>query len=90
MRTPMRRALRHAAIAAFCLHGAVALLASWTWSRFGRGNLLVGMDFPVSLFFLGQTGGRLVLASLLLGGLQWAAFGAFLAWIVGRSVRPPE
>ena len=84
----MRRALRHASVAVFLLHGAVALLAWLTWSRFGRGNLLVWMDFPASLVFLGLTGGRLVVASLLLGGLQWAAVGALLAWIVGRSARP--
>ena len=83
----MRRALRHAALAVFGIHLVIALFAWSSWGRFGRGNILVWMDFPASLAFLDLTGGRLVVASLLLGGLQWAAIGALLAWIVGRSAR---
>jgi hypothetical protein len=84
---PMRRAVRHTAIAAFCLHAVIALLAWSTWSRFGRGNVLVWMDFPTSLAFLQLTGGGLLAASLLLGGLQWAALGALLTYFLGRSAR---
>jgi hypothetical protein len=87
---PMRRAVRHAALAAFCLHAVIALLAWWTWSRFGRGNLLVWMDFPGSLAFLELTGGSFLAASLLLGGLQWAALGALLTYLLGRSARAPK
>jgi hypothetical protein len=85
--TPMRRAVRHAATAVFCLHAAITLLAWSTWSRFGRGNILVWMDFPTSLAFLHLTGGRLLAASLVLGGLQWAAAGALLTYVLGRSLR---
>jgi hypothetical protein len=84
---PMRRALRHAAIAAFCLHVVVALLAWSSWGRFGRGNILVWMDFPASLAFLQLTGGKLLAATLLLGGLQWAGLGVLLTYVLGRSVR---
>jgi hypothetical protein len=84
---PMRRAVRHAAVATFCLHAVVALLAWATWSRFGRGNLFVWMDFPASLAFLQLTGGSLLAASLLLGGLQWAALGALLTYLLGRSAK---
>jgi hypothetical protein len=87
MTAPMRRALRHAAVAVFGLHVMIALLAWSTWSRFGRGNVLVWMDFPTSLAFLQLTGGKLLAASLLLGGLQWAAAGALLTYLLGRTVR---
>jgi hypothetical protein len=83
----MRRALRHAALAVFCLHLVIALLIWFTWGRFGRGNLLVLMDLPVSLAFLQLTGGRFLAASVLLGGLQWAALGVLLTYVLGRSVR---
>jgi len=84
---PMRRALRHAAIAVFCLHVVIALFAWRSWGRFGRGNILVWMDFPASLAFLQMTGGKLLAASLLLGGLQWAVVGALLTYVLGRTVR---
>jgi hypothetical protein len=83
----MRRAVRHTAVLAFCLHAAIALLAWSTWGRFGRGNILAWMDFPTSLAFVQKTGGTLLAASLLLGGLQWAALGALLTYLLGRSVR---
>ncbi len=83
----MRRAVRHAAIAAFCIHTVIALLAWSTWGRFGRGNVLVWMDFPASLAFLQLTGGALLAASLLLGGLQWTGLGALLTYLLGRSAR---
>jgi hypothetical protein len=86
----MRRAVRHATVAAFCLHTVIALLAWSTWSRFGRGNLLVWMDFPASLAFLERTGGTFLAASLLLGGLQWTALGALLTYLLGRSARPAK
>ena len=83
----MRRALRHAALAVFGIHLVIALFAWSSWGRFGRGNILVWMDFPASLAFLQLTGGRLLAASILLGGLQWAALGALLTYVLGRSVR---
>lgn len=87
MTPPMRRAVRHAAVAVFCLHLALALWAWSTWGRFGRGNVLVWMDFPASLAFVQLTGAKLLAGSLLLGGLQWAALGALLTWLLGRSLR---
>ncbi|HZF14011.1 MAG TPA: hypothetical protein VFE33_34895 [Thermoanaerobaculia bacterium] len=87
MTEAMRRALRHAAIVVFCLHVVIALFAWRSWGRFGRGNILVWMDFPASLAFLQLTGGKLLAASLLLGGLQWAAVGALLTYLLGRTVR---
>ena len=83
----MRRAVRHAAVLVFCLHLVIALLAWSSWGRFGRGNILVWMDFPVSLAFLRLTGGGFLAASLVLGGLQWAAAGSLLTYVLGRSVR---
>jgi hypothetical protein len=84
---PMRRALRHAAVAVFLLHVAIVLLAWSTWGRFGRSNILVWMDFPTSLAFVQLAGNRLLMASLLLGGLQWAAIGVGLTYLLGRSAR---
>ena len=83
----MRRAVRHAAVAAFCVHFVLAVWVWLTWGRFGRGNLFVWMDFPSSLAFLQLTGGGLLVASLLLGGLEWAGIGALLTYLLGRSVR---
>ena len=55
MLRPSGRAARVASILGFLLHAVAALTAWWTWSSFGRGNVLAWMDFPISLAFLHQT-----------------------------------
>jgi hypothetical protein len=82
------RAAAVAAVAAFLLH-ALALFTTWrSWDPFGRRNVLTWIDFPVSLLFLERPASELALWSLLGGGLQWALYGALLAYLVGRSARP--
>lgn len=69
------------------LHTVAAL---WIWARWGeglRGGALVWLDLPASLLFLQLQNRALLAASLLGGGLQWAGFGAFAAWLVGRLAR---
>jgi hypothetical protein len=86
-RRPSRRAVAAAAAAGALLHTLTVLWAWETWGAFGRANVLVWMDFPVSLFYLSLEGGRMLAWSLIAGGLQWALWAALLAWIVGRSAR---
>jgi hypothetical protein len=87
MLRPSGRAARIAFIAGFLLHTLAALTAWWTWSSFGRGNVLAWIDFPVSLAFLHLDGRPLLLWSLLAGGLQWGAIAALLSLFLGRTVR---
>lgn len=86
-RRPSRRAVVAAALAGAILHTLTALWAWETWGSFGRANVLVWMDFPISLVYLSLEGGRMLAWSLLGGGLQWALWGGLLAWLVGRSAR---
>ncbi|HEX5761314.1 MAG TPA: hypothetical protein VF121_19175 [Thermoanaerobaculia bacterium] len=76
-----------AAFAAVLLHTLTALWVWRSWGAFGRANVLVWADFPVSLVFLGFSDERFLTASLLLGGLQWGIIGMLLAWLVRRSAR---
>jgi hypothetical protein len=90
---PSRRQARRrivltcAALAAMLHTFAVA----WTWLSHGpgvRGSWLVWLDLPTSLLYLHLVGTSLLPWSLLAGGLQWAATGALLAWLVGRLANP--
>jgi hypothetical protein len=87
MLRPSSRAARLALIIGFLLHAIAALTTWWTWSSFGRGNVLAWIDFPVSLLFLHLDGRPLLLWSLLAGGLQWGVIAALLSLFLGRTVR---
>lgn len=87
MLRPSGRAARVALIIGFLLHTIAALLAWFTWSSFGRGNVLAWIDFPVSVAFLQLDGRPLLFWSLLAGGLQWGAIAALLSLFLGRTVR---
>jgi hypothetical protein len=84
---PSRRALVTAAVAGLLLHTATALSVWHSWDYFGRANLLVLMDLPVSLTFLHLDGAPLLSSSLIAGGLQWAAIAALLTLWVGSTTR---
>jgi hypothetical protein len=84
---PGRRAAAAAALAAVALHTVTVLWVWRSWGAFGRANLIAWMDFPASLLFLDWSERRLLTASLLLGGLQWALIGILLAFLIGRTLR---
>jgi hypothetical protein len=84
---PSGRPARTAAFVGFLLHTVTTLVAWWTWSEFGRGNLLAWTDFPVSLAYLRLDGTPLLLCSLVAGGLQWAIIAALLTLALGRAAR---
>ena len=75
--------------ASFLLHTVTILWVWRTWSGFGRGGVLAWIDFPSSLAYLRWRGGAKLAWSLLIGGAQWAAVGAGLSLLVGRSARAP-
>jgi hypothetical protein len=82
-RTPARAV----ALWAFLFH---SVAVGWLWWRFGesvRGGVAFWMDLPLSLLWAGAEGGALLAASLLVGGLWWAALAAAFAYAVGRIVR---
>ena len=79
-----KRASRLGGIAALLLHTAAVTFGWYTWEVGQRGLVLSWMDFPISLLYLGFSGGRILLWSLLLGGLQWALVGAALSYGIGR------
>lgn len=84
-----RHLLLRAALTGLVLHTLTAL---WIWQTrgiFNRGNILVWLDLPLSLVYLELAGTRLLVWSLLAGGLQWAGIAAGLTWLVGRSARRP-
>lgn|GEM_PF-1192235 len=88
---PRRRgplpAVRNAMVLAFLLHTGAVL---WVWARWEagvRGGWVVWMDLPVSLAFYRVQGGLFLVASLVLGGLWWAALGGALSWLVGLGAR---
>jgi hypothetical protein len=87
MLRPSGRAARIALIIGFLLHTIAALTAWFTWSSFGRANVLAWIDFPVSVALLRLDGGPLLFWSLLAGGLQWGAIAALLSLFLGRTVR---
>jgi hypothetical protein len=69
---------------------ALAVLWVWRfWGGFGRGGVLAWIDFPSSLAYLRLRGGAKLAWSLLIGGLQWAVFGAGLSLLFGTSARRP-
>lgn len=84
---PSRRAITRTAVIAFLLHTATVL---WVWSHWdliGRGNVLSLLDLPSSFAYMHLDGTPLLTWSLLAGGLQWAAVGALLAFLVGQAAR---
>lgn len=77
-------------IAGFLLH-AVAVAFAWSgWGSAGRGVVLVWVDFPLSLLWLGVSGGRMLALSLLAGGAWWALLTAVLASWIGRLTAKRE
>ena len=85
--TPVTRAVRNAVIAVVLLHSLIVPWVWRSWGEFGRGTVLVWMDFPLSFTYLHLDDPQFLLGSLLLGGLQWAAIAAFITYLVGRSAR---
>lgn len=83
--TPVTRAIRNAVVAVILLHSLIALWVWYSWGEFGRGTVLVWMDFPVSFTYLHLADRPFLLGTLLLGGLQWALIAALLTYLVGRS-----
>lgn len=85
--TPVTRALRNASIAVVLLHSLFVLWVWRSWGEFGRGTVLVWMDFPVSFTYLHLTDPEFLAGSLVLGGIQWGLIAAFLTYLLGRSAR---
>lgn len=83
-RQARRRAAWHGLVAGFFLHTLAALWIWATWDPGIRASWLVWIDFPSALAYLGATGPRLLVASLLVGGLQWALLAALVTMLVGR------
>ena len=82
-----RRAATEAAVIGFVLHTLAAL---WIWATsdvFWRGNVITWLDFPFSVGYMHLDGTPLLACSLLLGGLEWGAIAALLAFLVGRAAR---
>lgn len=84
---PSLRAPVRAAVIGFLLHALTAAWAWRTWGYFGRGNVLAWIDFPVSLAYMHRDETALLAASLVAGGLQWAAVAALLTLWVGSALR---
>lgn len=84
---PHRAAVRRGALAGFAIHTLSLLWLWFQWDTALRRTLLVWLDIPVSLLYLGLGAKILLTAALVLGGLQWAAIGAGLALLVGRASR---
>lgn len=83
---PPRAPVEHAFVAGFLLH---ALAVAWIWTRYAagaRGGLLVWIDLPWSLLWLGTGGRALALWSLGVGGLWWGLLGALFARLLGTLV----
>jgi hypothetical protein len=81
------RAMRNAALVVVVLHTLTALWVWRSWGEFGRGTVLVWMDFPVSFAYLHLPDPQFLAGSLLLGGIQWALVAALLTYLLGRSTR---
>lgn len=81
----LRRLLVACAAVAALLHAAAVLWLwfSWRANPGWRSSVLIYLDLPVSLVYLHLRNELLLLWSLLLGGIQWAASGALVAWVVG-------
>lgn len=84
----LSRLTRFSLAAGFLLH-TVAVLWIWrSWAGGLRGGWLVWMDLPLSLLYAAVAGRRLLAASLLVGGVEWALIAAGLTYLVGRSALP--
>jgi hypothetical protein len=79
-----RRAVRGGLLAGLLLHSAAVAVVWRGWELGMRSVVLVWMDFPVSLLYLGFAGHRLLASSLVAGGVWWALLGALLSHWVGR------
>ena len=76
-------------VAGFLLHALAVALAWGGWGSAGRGLVLVWLDFPLSLLWLGTSSGTMLLLSLLVGGAWWALLTSVLSSWLGRlMVRP--
>lgn len=84
---PSQRATVRAAAIGFLLHALTAAWAWRSWGYFGRGNVIAWIDFPVSLAYMHRGEAVVLTASLVLGGLQWAAIAALLSLWVGSALR---
>lgn len=80
------RAPRRALLAGFLLHSLALAWIAATTSPAARGTLLVWIDLPLSLAYLGATGFLLLALSFVVGGLWWGAIAAGLAALLGRLV----
>ena len=81
---PPRAPVKRSFAAGFALH---LLALAWLWSRYGagaRGSLVVWMDLPWSLLYLGARGRTLLVWSLVVGGAWWGLLGALFARWLGR------
>lgn len=84
---PSQRATVRAAAIGFLLHALTAAWAWRSWGYFGRGSVIAWIDFPVSLAYMHRGEAAVLAASLVLGGLQWAAIAALLSLWVGSALR---
>ncbi len=82
---PSRRAVLAAVIVGVILHTATVLSVWSSWGYFGRANVLTWIDFPVSMTYLDLEGDAMLGASVVAGGLQWAAIAALLTLWVGST-----
>ncbi len=83
----LRRVPVASLIIGFVLHTVTILWVWRTWGYFGRANVLAWIDFPASLTYLHVEGDAMLSWSLIVGGLQWAAFTAGLSLLIGRVAR---
>ena len=84
---PSRRAITRAAAIGLVLHTLTALWLWWRWDVFDRGNAIALLDLPASFIYMHLDGPPLLTWSLLAGGLQWGAFAALVALLLGRAAR---
>jgi len=82
-----RRALGRGLLAGALLHTIAVAWVAWHWTPALRGTVLTLIDLPLSLFFGAAAGGREILWSLLLGGVQWALIAGLLGIGVERLTR---
>ena len=79
--------MRRGALAGLALHTLSLLWLWFQWDTALRRTVLVWLDIPVSLLYLGLGAKSLLATALIVGGLQWAAIGAGLVALVGRASR---
>lgn len=85
-----RAAVRRGLAAGLLLHTVCVLWLWFHWDVALRRTILVWLDIPVSLVYLGLASGHLLATSLILGGLQWGAVAAGLSYLAGRLSQPPR